>query len=69
MDWVKTLQAGSFQFLVETAYENALSQSVVLLEQDKLPPSKANVALVKPEKVTAYEVGYRGLVDMQESQD
>lgn len=37
------------------AYENAFSLSSVL----KGAPAKANFAYVKPEKVTAYEVGYR----------
>jgi len=40
------------------AYENAFSAESV----SRGAPTKANVALVKPEKVTAYEVGYRGLV-------
>ena len=40
------------------AYENAFSAESV----SNGAPTKANVALVKPEKVTAYEVGYRGLV-------
>lgn len=40
------------------AYENAFSAESV----SNGAPTKADVALVKPEKVTAYEVGYRGLV-------
>jgi len=40
------------------AYENAFSAESV----SRGAPTKADVALVKPEKVTAYEVGYRGLV-------
>ena len=42
-----------------SAYENSFSLSSVLAGA----PTKANVTLVKPEKVTAYEVGYRGLVN------
>ncbi|MCI2229414.1 TonB-dependent receptor [Polaribacter sp. MSW13] len=44
------------------AYENAFSASSV----QNGAPTKTNVALVKPEKVTAYEVGYRGLVEAGE---
>ncbi len=40
------------------AYENAFSAASVTAGA----PTKANVELVKPERVTAYEVGYRGLV-------
>ena len=40
------------------AYENAFSLASVLAGN----PTKANVELVKPEKVTAYEVGYRGVL-------
>lgn len=40
------------------AYENAFSAESVT----NGAPTKADVALVKPEKVTAYELGYRGLV-------
>ena len=40
------------------AYENAFSASSV----SNGAPTAANVDLVAPEKVTAYEVGYRGLV-------
>ena len=40
------------------AYENAFSASSVSAGA----PTAANVDLVAPEKVTAYEVGYRGLV-------
>ena len=45
------------------AYENAFSLNSVLTGN----PTAANVELVKPEKVTAYEVGYRGLVGGNES--
>ncbi|MFK8058587.1 MAG: TonB-dependent receptor [Polaribacter sp.] len=51
------------------AYTNAFSQSSVeafAADNSKLPTS-ADVALVKPERVTAYEVGYRGLVEAGES--
>ncbi len=40
------------------AYENAFSAESVT----NGAPTKADVALVKPERVTAYELGYRGLV-------
>ncbi|MGY0407043.1 MAG: TonB-dependent receptor, partial [Polaribacter sp.] len=48
-----------------SAYENAFSQTSVeafAKDRSKLP-TNANVSLVKPEKVTAYEVGYRGIVE------
>ncbi|PQJ68707.1 hypothetical protein BTO14_11675 [Polaribacter butkevichii] len=51
------------------AYENAFSQSSVeafAADQSNLP-TNANVALVKPEKVTAFEVGYRGIVPTGDS--
>lgn len=41
------------------AYTNAFSLASV----ESGAPAAANVSLVKPEKVTAYEVGYRGKVD------
>ena len=46
------------------AYENAFSQSSVeaFAEDQSNLPTNANVSIVKPEKVTAFEVGYRGLV-------
>ncbi len=46
------------------AYENAFSAvSVQDFAAGKAAlPTNANVALVKPERVTAYEVGYRGIV-------
>ena len=44
------------------AYENAFSASSVTAGN----PTKADVSLVKPEKVTAYEVGYRGLLEAGE---
>ncbi len=45
----------SVQLTGRSAYENAFSLSSVLAGT----PEKANFAYVKPEKVTAYEVGYR----------
>jgi len=45
------------------AYENAFSASSVV----QGAPTAANVELVKPEKVTAYEVGYRGIVGGNEN--
>jgi len=45
----------SVQLVGRAAYENAFSLSSVLAGA----PVKADFALVKPEKVTAYEVGYR----------
>ncbi|WCO01477.1 TonB-dependent receptor [Psychroserpens ponticola] len=41
------------------AYDNAFSLASV----ESGAPEAANVSIVKPEKVTAYEVGYRGKVD------
>ena len=41
------------------AYDNAFSLASV----EAGAPEAANVSIVKPEKVTAYEVGYRGKVD------
>ena len=45
------------------AYENSFSASSVQAGA----PVSSNVDLVKPEKVTAFEVGYRGLVNAGES--
>ncbi|WP_456377153.1 TonB-dependent receptor domain-containing protein [Lutibacter sp.] len=45
----------SVQLTGRDAYENAFSLSSVLAGA----PAKANFAYVKPEKVTAYEIGYR----------
>lgn len=45
------------------AYENAFSLNSVLAGN----PTATNVALVKPERVTAYEVGYRGIVGGNEN--
>ena len=45
------------------AYENSFSVSSV----QNGAPAASNAPLVKPEKVTAYEVGYRGLVNAGES--
>ena len=45
------------------AYENSFSASSV----QNGAPAASNSPLVKPEKVTAYEVGYRGLVNAGES--
>ncbi|MGJ8745427.1 TonB-dependent receptor [Polaribacter sp.] len=46
------------------AYENAFSASSVedFAAGKVAAPTNANVVLVKPEKVTAYEIGYRGIV-------
>ncbi len=46
------------------AYENAFSVSSVerFSRGEIAAPTNANVDLVKPEKVTAFEVGYRGIV-------
>lgn len=41
-----------------SAYENSFSASSVIAGN----PTKASIDLVKPEKVTAYEIGYRGLI-------
>ena len=51
------------------AYENAFSATSVGAFAAGLvsAPSKIDVSLVKPERVTAYEVGYRGLVPAGES--
>ena len=53
----------SVQVSGRSAYDNAFSLTSVLAGA----PVAANVELVKPEKVTAYEVGYRGLVGSEES--
>ncbi len=45
-----------------SAYENSFSLASVLAGA----PTKAVVDLVKPEKVTAYEVGYRGVVPVSD---
>ncbi|MCD8414095.1 TonB-dependent receptor [Tenacibaculum dicentrarchi] len=45
------------------AFTNAFSESSII---DKTP-TKANFDLVKPEKVTSYEIGYRGVVAVSES--
>ena len=52
-----------------SAYENAFSASSVtdFAAGKVATPSNANVSLVKPEKVTAYEVGYRGIVEAGET--
>ncbi|MCG1035049.1 TonB-dependent receptor [Polaribacter sargassicola] len=52
-----------------SAYENAFSQTSVeafAVDQTDLP-TNANISVVKPEKVTAFEVGYRGIVEASES--
>ncbi|MEE9408846.1 MAG: TonB-dependent receptor [Polaribacter sp.] len=56
--------SGTISVSGRSAYENAFSASSVeaFAAGQVAAPSNANVALVKPEKVTAYEVGYRGLV-------
>jgi outer membrane receptor for ferrienterochelin and colicin len=45
------------------AYENSYSLSSVLAGT----PTKADVNLVKPEKVTAFEVGYRGVLPIHDN--
>jgi len=45
------------------AYENSFSASSIANGTYK----KAEITLVKPERVTAYEVGYRGLADVADS--
>ena len=45
------------------AYENSFSASSIANGTFK----KAEITLVKPERVTAYEVGYRGLADVADS--
>ena len=61
--------SGTLSISGRSAYENAFSAaSVVAFGAGQVAaPSKANVALVKPERVTAYEVGYRGLIDIEAS--
>ena len=61
--------SGTLSISGRSAYENAFSAaSVVAFAAGQVAaPSKANVALVKPERVTAYEVGYRGLIDIEAS--
>lgn len=51
------------------AYENAFSESSLqAFNRGQIPaPIAVTTALVKPERVTAYEVGYRGAVDVAES--
>lgn len=46
-----------------SAYENAFSLTSVLSGA----PTAANTDLVSPEKVTAFELGYRGVVDVADS--
>jgi len=52
-----------------TAYENAFSQTSVeaFSENQSNLPTNANVSLVKPEKVTAFEIGYRGILATKRS--
>ncbi|MFV0248224.1 MAG: TonB-dependent receptor domain-containing protein, partial [Tenacibaculum sp.] len=50
--------APEVQVVGREAYENAFSLSSVSAGN----PTKANVNLVEPEKVTAYELGYRGVL-------
>jgi outer membrane cobalamin receptor len=61
--------AGTISVSGRAAYENAFSATSVeaFAAGQVAAPTNANVALVKPEKVTAYEVGYRGLVQTGES--
>ncbi len=60
---------GTYRVPGRSAYENAFSAtSAADFAAGKVAaPSKINVSLVKPEKVTAYEVGYRGLVNAGEN--
>ena len=55
--------SGTISLSGRSAYENAFSASSVeaFAAGQVAAPSNANVSLVKPEKVTAFEVGYRGL--------
>ena len=55
--------ANSATIVGRAAYENAFSLASVLAGN----PEVAETDLVKPEKVTAYEVGYRGLVNAGEA--
>ena len=52
-----------------SAYENAFSSSSVqnFIAGNIAAPVKADVGFVKPEKVTAYEVGYRGAIPTGEN--
>jgi iron complex outermembrane receptor protein len=56
------LGSGTTRVSGRAAYENAFSAESVQLGA----PTVANVELVKPERVTAYEVGYRGLLEAGE---
>ena len=55
--------AGSIQLSGRSAYENSFSAASVVNETFQ----KATTELVKPERVTAYEVGYRGIADIDET--
>ncbi|QNM85072.1 carboxypeptidase-like regulatory domain-containing protein [Polaribacter pectinis] len=60
--------SGTISVSGRAAYENAFSATSVeaFAAGQVAAPTNANVSLVKPEKVTAYEVGYRGLVEAGE---
>ena len=62
------LGSSTIEMSGRAAYENAFSASSVtdFAAGKVATPTVANVALVAPEKVTAYEVGYRGLVEAGE---
>ncbi len=54
---------GSIQLSGRSAYENSFSAASVVNGTFQ----KATTELVKPERVTAYEVGYRGIADIDET--
>ncbi len=53
--------SATIQLTGRMAYENAFSLASVLAGN----PTAVNVPLVTPEKVTAFEVGYRGVLDVE----
>ena len=55
--------ASSIQLSGRSAYENSFSAASVVNGTFQ----KATTELVKPEKVTAYEIGYRGVADIDET--
>jgi hypothetical protein len=62
-DVYQDANGNSFTLTGRDAYEESYTINSVLSGA----PEKANVSLVAPEKVTAYEVGYRGLQKIGES--
>lgn len=60
--------SGTISVSGRAAYENAFSATSVeaFAAGEVAAPSNANVSLVKPERVTAFEVGYRGLANAGE---